>query len=110
MPTGGIQEIWHKVALKYPVNLKFQGNKQLVDKAKKFLAISKKSNEKEGVTKKEDEQIVLVAFTGTRIKLYYEDKLMIEGQRRLNDRRSSHVEVSVCSLCWIEEHTIATQG
>jgi len=34
----------------------------------------------------EDEQIaVWVVFTGTRIQLYYEDKLMIEGQCRLND-------------------------
>ena len=34
----------------------------------------------------EDEEIIWVAFSGTRIQLYCEDKLMIEEQRRLNDR------------------------
>ena len=40
--------------LEIPCKFKFQGNKQLVDEAKKLLAISKKSNEKEGTTKKVD--------------------------------------------------------
>jgi len=34
----------------------------------------------------EDEQIVSVAFSGTTKQLYCEDKMMIEEQRRLNDR------------------------
>jgi len=37
--------------LEIPCKFKFQGYKQLVDKAKKLLAISKKSNEKERCNK-----------------------------------------------------------
>jgi len=34
----------------------------------------------------EDEPIVWAAFSGTRIQLYCEDKVVIEEQCRLNDR------------------------
>ena len=43
----------------------------------------------------EDEQIVWAAFSGTRIQLHCEDKLMIEEQRRLNDR---HINFSQALL------------
>ena len=43
------------------------------------------------------EPIVWVAFTGTRIQLYYEDKLMIEEQRRLNDRHINFAQAMLRS-------------
>jgi len=45
----------------------------------------------------EDEQIVWVVFSGTRIQLYNEDKLMIEEQRRLNDRHINFAQAMLRS-------------
>ena len=91
-----------------------QGPKELIDKARKLLAISSKSiasaDENKPISKKETDlmidasvtpvapdakrikleseadQSVWVTFTGTRIQLLAEDKCIIVGQERLSDR------------------------
>jgi len=60
----------------------------------------------------EDGQIVWTAFSGTRIQLYCEDKLLIEEQRRLNDRHINFAQALLRSQfpqCdgLIKEHTFA---
>jgi len=126
--------------LEIPCKFKFQGSKELTDKAKKLLIISNKGNNDKKVTAEqvdlpipstsalqcpaeakkikveevsssaaipqakrikveelEDEQIVWAVFSGTRIQLYSEDKLMIEEQRRLNDRHINFAQAMLRS-------------
>jgi len=103
--------------LEIPCIIILQGTKELIDKARKLLAISGEiivsANEKPIVAKKrtdsdssaanpvvtdaepdtkriklesEPDQRVWLTFTGTRIQLFVEDKCIIVGQQRLNDR------------------------
>ena len=123
--------------LEIPCEFEFQGTKELIDKAKKLLAINNKGNNDKKVTAEpvdlptsvlqhlteakqikveeisssaaipevkrikveelEDEQIVWAIFSGTRMQLYSEDKLIIEEQRRLNDRHINFAQAMLRS-------------
>ena len=108
--------------LEIPCVITLRGTKELVDKAKKLLAISNKNikptgeqnhknpenkqvpissatpepNPKRIKLEQTDEdlsqRLVWVMFPGTRIQLFSEDKLVIEGQCQLNDRHINFVQ------------------
>ena len=108
--------------LEIPCVITLQGTKELIDKANKLLALSnncikltseqnfKNPEEKqetissatlepnlkrvklEQTDKDLSQRLVWVMFPGTRILLFSEDKLVIEGQCQLNDRHINFVQ------------------
>ena len=109
--------------LEIPCVITLRGTKELVDKAKKLLALSNESVKSTGeqncknpekkqvpislsatlepnpkrikleqTDKDLNQRLVWVMFPSTRIQLFSEDKLVIEGQCQLNDRHINFVQ------------------